>query len=61
MIFNLSIGAFTPPVGTVMLLVCNITQVSVGQFFRQSLPLLGTLLFMLLLVTYIPAISLLLV
>lgn len=61
MIFNLSIGAFTPPVGTVMLLVCNITQVSVGQFFRQSLPLLGTLLLMLLLVTYIPAISLFLV
>ncbi|SPX12343.1 C4-dicarboxylate transporter large subunit [Escherichia coli] len=36
MIFNLSIGAFTPPVGTVMLLVCNITQVSVGNFFKQS-------------------------
>ena len=61
MIFNLSIGAFTPPVGTVMLLVCNITQVSVGQFFRQSLPLLGSLLLMLMLVTYIPAISLFLV
>jgi tripartite ATP-independent transporter DctM subunit len=61
MIFNLSIGAYTPPVGTVMLLVCNITQVSVGQFFKQSLPLLCALLVMLLLVTYIPAISLALV
>ncbi|WP_105268890.1 TRAP transporter large permease [Escherichia sp. MOD1-EC6163] len=61
MIFNLSIGAFTPPVGTVMLLVCNITQVSVGNFFKQSLPLLVALLLMLLLVTYIPAISLFLV
>lgn len=58
MIFNLSIGAFTPPVGTVMLLVCNITQVSVGNFFKQSLPLLAALLLMLMLVTYIPAISL---
>lgn len=61
MIFNLSIGAFTPPVGTVMLLVCNITQVSVGNFFKQSLPLLAALLLMLMLVTYIPAISLFLV
>lgn len=61
MIFNLSIGAFTPPVGTVMLLVCNITQVSVGNFFKQSLPLLAALLLMLTLVTYIPAISLFLV
>ncbi len=44
-----------------MLLVCNITQVSVGNFFKQSLPLLVALLLMLLLVTYIPAISLFLV
>ncbi|MBA1712697.1 TRAP transporter large permease subunit, partial [Escherichia coli] len=49
MILNLSLGTLSPPVGTVMLLVCNITQVSVGNFFKQSLPLLAALLLMLML------------
>lgn len=58
MILNLSIGTLTPPVGTVMLLVCNITKVQLSAFVRESLPLLVALLVALLLVTYVPAISL---
>ena len=62
MIFNLSIGAFTPPVGTVDAAGTQISRrVSVGNLFKQSLPLLAALLLMLMLVTYIPAISLFLV
>lgn len=58
MILNLSIGTLTPPVGTVMLLVCNITKVKMNDFLREGMPLLLALLVALLLVTYIPAISL---
>ena len=58
MILNLSIGTLTPPVGTVMLLVCNITNVKLNDFLKQGLPLLLALLVALALVTYIPAISL---
>ena len=61
MILNLSLGTLSPPVGTVMLLVCNTVQVSVGQFMREAVPLLVSLILLLLVITYIPAISLLLV
>ena len=40
MILNLSIGTLSPPVGTVMLLVCNITRVTMTDFLKESLPLL---------------------
>lgn len=60
-ILNLSIGTLTPPVGTVMLIVCNTTGVKVGPFIRESFPLYGALILVLLLVTFIPAISLALI
>ncbi len=60
MILNLSIGTLTPPVGTVMLLVCNITRVTMNEFLKESVALLLALLVALALVTYVPAISLLL-
>ena len=58
MILNLSIGTLTPPVGTVMLLVCNITRTKLTDFVKEGVPLFLALLVALLLVTYIPAISL---
>lgn len=61
LIINLSIGTLTPPVGTVMLVVCNITKVKVGAFIRESLPLYGALLVALLLITFVPQISLALI
>lgn len=61
MILNLSLGTLSPPVGTVMLLVCNTVQVSVGAFMREAVPLLIALILLLLIITYVPAISLLLV
>ncbi|WP_191058337.1 TRAP transporter large permease [Geminicoccus harenae] len=59
-IFNLSIGTLTPPVGTVMLLVSNIAKISVAAFTRQALLLYAALFVTLILLTYIPEISLLL-
>ncbi|ODT65596.1 MAG: C4-dicarboxylate ABC transporter [Pelagibacterium sp. SCN 63-23] len=61
LIINLSIGTLTPPIGTVMLVVCNITKVKVGAFIRESLPLYGALLVALLLITFLPQISLALI
>ena len=61
MVLNLSIGTLTPPVGTVMLLVCNLANVSVGKFTREALPMYAALLMALALIVLFPSLSLLLV
>ncbi len=58
MILNLAIGCLTPPVGTVMLLVCNLAKVSVADFMRQSGLLFLALFTALALVTFVPFFSL---
>lgn len=57
MVLNLSIGTLTPPVGTVMLLVCNLTRTSLVEFLRDGWIFFVALFVALLLVTYIPSIS----
>jgi tripartite ATP-independent transporter DctM subunit len=61
MILNLSLGTLTPPVGTVMLLVCNLTKTSVAAFMKEGWPFMLALLVALLLVTYLPFLSLALI
>ncbi len=56
-ILNLAIGCLTPPMGTVMFIANAITGTKVGEFVRESLPLLFTLLCVLMLVTFVPSIS----
>lgn len=58
LIVNLSIGTLTPPIGTVMLVVCNITKVKVSAFIKESLGMYLALLLALLVITYVPEISL---
>jgi len=60
LILNLTIGGMTPPIGTVMFTVLSITRASVGEFAREALPLLAALIIVLLILTFIPALSLLL-
>ena len=52
------IGLITPPVGMVMFVVIGLTEISIERFTRAVLPLLGALVLVLLLVTYVPAVVL---
>ncbi len=54
MVINLTIGGVTPPVGTILYTVCSITGAHVGEFTREIIPFVGALIFVLLLITYVP-------
>jgi tripartite ATP-independent transporter DctM subunit len=58
MILNLGIGLITPPVGPTLFVGCAVGRVSIEQVTRGLWPFYGAMCFALLLVTYIPAISL---
>lgn len=58
MAFNLSIGICTPPVGSALFIGCSVGGVKINQVIKPLLPFYFALIFALLLVTYVPAISL---
>ena len=58
MILNLGIGLITPPVGPTLFVGCAIGKVTMEQVARELWPFYGAMCIALLLVTYIPAISL---
>lgn len=58
MVMNVMIGLMTPPYGLALYLGSSISGAPLGQIVRQALPFLAANLIVLLLVTYIPAISL---
>lgn len=55
---NLCIGFVTPPVGVVLYVTSNITKANVPSIVKASLPFLAALIVVLMIVTFIPAISL---
>ena len=57
-VLNLMIGLTTPPVGVCLFVTSSIGGISLGEISKAILPFLGVSLLVLLLVTYIPAISL---
>jgi hypothetical protein len=57
-VINLMIGLCTPPVGYLIYLMANVANEPPQAVIRESLPFLGVLIFVLLLVTYIPALTL---
>ena len=58
MIFNLCIGTITPPVGTTLFVGVKVGGVKIETAFRQLLVYFAAIFMVLLLVTYIPALSL---
>lgn len=61
MVVNLAIGFVTPPVGINLFVASGVANVKIGQLSRVALPLVGIMIVVLLLITYIPALPLLFV
>ncbi len=60
LVFNLCIGIMTPPVGSVLFVGCSIGDVTIEEVIKPLLPFFGALVAVLLLLTYVPEISLIL-
>ncbi len=59
-IVNIMIGGLTPPFGSMMFTCCSITKCSLQDFVKEVIPFIVALLISLLLVTYVPIITLIL-
>ncbi len=57
MILNLGIGLLTPPVGNVLFVGSSVSGVAIEELGKSLLPLLGVMLVALLLITFIPGIT----
>lgn len=58
MVLNLSVGLCTPPVGSVLFIGCSVADLSIDKVLKPLLPMFISMVVVLLLVTYIPEISL---
>lgn len=58
MVLNLCIGLCTPPVGTILFVGSGVAGVSVSEVVKPLMPFLAVMVFVLILITYIPSISL---
>ena len=58
MMINLGMGLITPPVGAVLFVGSAIAKVPIEEVIKALLPFFGAMLFVLAIVTYVPAISL---
>jgi tripartite ATP-independent transporter DctM subunit len=58
MLLNLGIGLLTPPVGATLFVGCAVGKVTMEQVMREIWPFYAVMLAVLMLVTYIPSISL---
>lgn len=57
-VFNMSIGGITPPMGTLMYVTCGVTGCKIKDFLREAVPYFIMLFICLMLITYVPQISL---
>ena len=61
MVVNLAIGFVTPPIGVNLFVASSLTDVPVMDIAKKSMAMIGLFLIALLLITFIPAISLCLI
>jgi len=57
MVLNLCVGLCTPPVGAVLFIGCGIANCRIDEVIKPLLPLFVAMIIALMLVTYIPQIS----
>lgn len=57
-VINLAIGLYTPPVGTTLFIGATLAKVKIGETVRELVPFYAVALIVLLLFTYIPALTL---
>ncbi len=58
MVLNLSVGLCTPPVGSVLFIGCSVSGLSIDKVIKPLIPMFVAMVVVLLLVTYLPQISL---
>ncbi len=58
MIMNLCVGLCTPPVGSLLFIGCSVADVKIGEIIKPLLQLFVVMIIVLLIVTYIPQLSL---
>jgi TRAP-type C4-dicarboxylate transport system permease large subunit len=58
MVLNLSVGLCTPPVGSVLFIGCSVAGLSIDKVIRPMIPMFIAMIIVLILVTYLPQISL---
>lgn len=56
-IFNCTIGAFTPPMGTLMFVTCGITKCPTKDFIKEAMPFYLLFLIDIIVLTYIPQLT----
>ncbi|MGJ8693839.1 MAG: TRAP transporter large permease [Thalassotalea sp.] len=56
-VLNLSIGLVSPPVGSVLFVSCAVAKTSIHKIIKPMIPLYTVMFLVLMLVTYVPAIS----
>ena len=54
MVMNLCVGTLTPPVGAILFAGCRVNHVKIEQIIRMMLPYFAVIIICLMLVTYIP-------
>lgn len=57
MVLNLCIGLCTPPVGTLLFIGSGVAKIEVSKVIKPLLPFLGVMILVLMMVTFIPQIS----
>jgi C4-dicarboxylate transporter, DctM subunit len=58
MVVNLALGMITPPFGVNLFAACTVARISLDRIVTQLVPFVGVVLACLMVITYVPAISL---
>jgi tripartite ATP-independent transporter DctM subunit len=54
MVLNLMIGLLTPPMGSILFVICKVAELSLKDLIKEVWPFFGWLLIALMIVTYVP-------